>query len=164
MSQLHDRDDAFDEVFGTAIDKAVRRAIDRIGRDPLAHLPEVAGDGVEDPVVDDEAPADAAPERTGIRPRTAAEVRWQQHGQPSDLALPKGRLHGVNPHAVLGVSRTATWEQISAAYRRRARAWHPDGADEAERPRREELIRQLNGAYNELRSRHASARHRTGPT
>jgi hypothetical protein len=164
MSQLHDRDDAFDEVFGSAIDKAVRRAVDRVGRDPLAHLTEATGDGFTELPADDEVEEPVAPERTGIRPRTAAEVRWQQHGQSGDLALPKGRLHGVNPHAVLGVSRTATWEQISAAYRRRARAWHPDGADESERARREELIRQLNGAYNELRARQARARHRTGPT
>ena len=170
----HDRDapyQDFDEVFGSAIDVAVRRAVDRIGRDPMGDLD--PSDGLDLGVVEqpaappldeavvvpdaDEGPGDAPGEATadgtvdgvaaGRRPRLEDGA-----DQRPDLPLPKGRLDGVNPYAVLGVSQSASWEQITAAYRRRARAWHPDGADPAEAARRQELIRQLNVAYSRLRT------------
>ena len=164
-NEPNDRGDAFDEVFGTAIDKAVRRAVDRIGRDPLARLQATTkaeraeqGDTSGTTPAGDTDGTSPARDRVGLRPRTAAEAQWQQHGQAGDLILPNGRLDGVNPYAVLGIARTATWEQVTAAYRRRARAWHPDGAAPEEADRRQELIRQLNMAYTELQARRARSR------
>jgi hypothetical protein len=158
----HDRDapyQDFDEVFGSAIDVAVRRAVDRIGRDPMGDLDPSDGQqlGVVEqppsPAVAVEAEEEPQP---GVEPdaaTTGARRRRLEDGADGrpDLPLPKGRLDGVNPYAVLGVSQSASWEQITAAYRRRARAWHPDGAEPAEAARRQELIRQLNVAYSRLR-------------
>lgn len=123
----------FDEVFGSAIDVAVRRAIDRVGRDPLADLDPGTG------TVEPESQRAAPPE-----PGTP-----QRH---APIPLPRGDLAGIDPYAVLGVSRSASWSRVTEAYRQRARAWHPDGADPAEADRRQELIRQLNDAYTRLRA------------
>jgi DnaJ-class molecular chaperone len=97
--------DGFDDVFGSAIARAVRRAVDGVGREP-------------------EAPA-------------------------SDLPA----VATADPYELLGVSRRAQWSEIAAAYKARARAWHPDGAPAEEQERRHELLRELNAAYAELRVR-----------
>jgi hypothetical protein len=142
------RDEDVDEVFGTAIDSAVRRAVDLVGREPLLLEPGADGeDGDEGsyaPLPDtDPAPAPARPRRR----RLEDHLDDPGPGRDGRIPLPQGRLDGINPYAVLGVSKSATWEQITVAYKRRARAWHPDGADPAEAERRGELIRQLNVAY-----------------
>jgi hypothetical protein len=121
--------DSFDEVVGSAISKAVRWAVDDVGRPPLASLGEHAPAAAEEHV----AGGDASDEDA--------------------VALPAPVTGEIDPYELLGVTRAATWEQITAAYRRRARAWHPDGADPVEAARRHDLIRDLNAAYRELRVR-----------
>lgn len=123
--------DSFDEVFGSAISKAVRAAVDTVGRDPLAELD---GSAHADGLGPEPDPADPDVDDTPV-------------------PLPQGHIDGLDPYALLGVTRAVSWEQITAAYRRRARAWHPDGADPAEAERRQDLIRRLNVAYTELRVR-----------
>ena len=118
--------DGFDEVWGSAISKAVRRAVDGVGRDPLASLGASGGEG--EAVADDVEEAEAPPPPL-----------------PADGT--------TDPYELLGVARSAAWDDITDAYRRRARAWHPDGAPEEEQARREELLRELNAAYAELRVR-----------
>ncbi len=59
----------------------------------------------------------------------------------------------MDPYRVLGVSETATDEEITAAYRRLARVYHPDlngGSPEAE-----EKMKELNTAYDLIRDRRA---------
>lgn len=102
------------DVIGDAIADAVRRAVDEVGRAPLAELG-TDGDGG--------APA---PEEPALVPPDAA----------SD-----------DPYAVLGVARSAPWEQIVSAHKRLARSWHPDAGGD------EDLIRRLNAAFAELRIR-----------
>jgi DnaJ-class molecular chaperone len=138
-----------DEVFGTAIDTAVRRAVDRVGREPLLLEPSDRDDYAEF----GEHPS-AEPHR---RRRLEDHLDDPDPVRDGKVPLPQGRLDGINPYAVLGVSKSASWEQITAAYKRRARAWHPDGADPEEAERRGELIRQLNVAYALVRKR----RHRS---
>jgi hypothetical protein len=142
----------FDEVFGSAIDVAVRRAVDRVGREPMGDLE--LGDGTT--VVADAEGAPTAEAAPAVAPEEQARTRRERLedvvDDQAEPALPKGRLDGVNPYAVLGVSQSASWDQVVAAYRRRARAWHPDGADPAEAARRQELIRQLNVAYSRVRT------------
>jgi hypothetical protein len=141
------RDEDVDEVFGTAIDTAVRRAVDLVGREPLGLAPGVEDEeeGTYAPLL--EQPAPARPPR----PRLEDHLDDPEPVRERRAPLPNGRLDGINPYAVLGVSTSATWEQITAAYKRRARAWHPDGADPEEAERRGELIRQLNVAYAMVR-------------
>ncbi len=57
----------------------------------------------------------------------------------------------VDAYEVVGVTPGATWDEIVAAHRARARAWHPDapGSPHADG----ELLRRLNAAYDELRVR-----------
>jgi hypothetical protein len=59
----------------------------------------------------------------------------------------------TDPYEIVGVDRRAPWEAITASYKARARAWHPDGAPPEEQERRHELLRDLNAAYAELRVR-----------
>ena len=33
---------------------------------------------------------------------------------------------GVDAYSILGVARGAPWDEITAAYRRLAKEWHPD--------------------------------------
>jgi hypothetical protein len=144
-AQAEARDEDVDEVFGTAIDTAVRRAVDGVGREPLLLEPSDEGD------------EEALEPRK--RRRLEDHLDDPEPARDGRVPLPQGRLDGINPYAVLGVSKSATWEQITAAYKRRARAWHPDGADPAEVERRGELIRQLNVAYALVRKQRKRSVH-----
>jgi hypothetical protein len=122
--------DSFDDVFGSAIANAVRAAVDTVGRSPLAEL-----------------------ENHGMQPAPAPVAARGTATVEVPPSLPRGTTDETDPYVLLGVSRAASWDDITAAYKRRARAWHPDGADPDEAARRQDLIRQLNMAYTELRVR-----------
>jgi DnaJ domain len=68
---------------------------------------------------------------------------------------------GVDAHSILGVAPGASLDEITAAYRRLAKEWHPDvhGTESAVR-----RMVAINAAYEELRSRGASASGRTSPS
>jgi curved DNA-binding protein CbpA len=53
----------------------------------------------------------------------------------------------TDPHDVLGVSEDATQEEITAAYHRLVRRYHPDTAENAEPDRFREVV----AAYTALR-------------
>jgi hypothetical protein len=55
----------------------------------------------------------------------------------------------ADPFAVLGVERGASPEEVSAAYRRLAKRWHPDRSAERQAARR---MAEINAAYDLLRS------------
>ena len=52
-----------------------------------------------------------------------------------------------DPYSVLGVPRTATLEEIKAAYRREALKWHPDRHPEGEREAASAKFRAVSEAY-----------------
>jgi len=118
----------FDDVLGDAISIAVRRACDDVGRAPFGEL------GDPDPAPDEPA-AELDVEEIEL---------WDTVPPPPEFD---------DPYDVLGLPRGASWERITAAHRRLARAWHPDGASADQRGEREELIRRLNVAYAELKVR-----------
>jgi hypothetical protein len=62
----------------------------------------------------------------------------------------------MDPHAVLGLDPGATPREVSAAYRRLAKHWHPDRHGGAEAERR---MAQINGAYELLRAQAWRSRH-----
>jgi hypothetical protein len=107
-------DDRAADVIGDAIAQAVRRAVDEVGRAPLAEL------GASDGPVPEPSPV---------------------------YVTGEGDAHATDPYEVLGVARSAPWDQIVAAHKRLARQWHPDAGGD------EEKIRRLNAAYAELRVR-----------
>jgi hypothetical protein len=127
------RADGFDDVFGSAIARAVRRAVDGVGREPFA---------VEDVPVEVGAPVEPAPAP-------------EPEPEPAPVASPPAEPPAgtTDPYEIVGVDRRAPWEAITASYKARARAWHPDGAPPEEQERRHELLRDLNAAYAELRVR-----------
>jgi hypothetical protein len=64
----------------------------------------------------------------------------------------------MDPHGVLGVSTTATPDDIAATYRRLAKEWHPDRGGGAAAEAR---MAQINAAYDLLRATAWTQRHET---
>jgi curved DNA-binding protein CbpA len=64
-----------------------------------------------------------------------------------------------DPYAVLGVSRSATLEEVKAAYRREALKWHPDRHPEAERDAASARFKAVSEAYQTLSDASSRSRH-----
>lgn len=64
----------------------------------------------------------------------------------------------MDPHGVLGVSPTATPDDIAATYRRLAKEWHPDRGGGAAAEAR---MAEINAAYDLLRATAWTQRHET---
>ena len=62
-------------------------------------------------------------------------------------------IRGMDPFAVLDLPPTASPEDVAAAYRRLAKAWHPD------RGGTEERMAEINSAYDLLRAAEWTQRH-----
>ena len=59
--------------------------------------------------------------------------------------------HKSNPHEILGVSPTATEEELSAAYKKLVKTHHPDlHQDEVKKKESEEKMKEINAAYDEI--------------
>jgi len=69
-------------------------------------------------------------------------------------------MRSVDPHAILGGSRTASEKEVSAAYREQAKRWHPDRGGGEETARR---IAEVNAAYDLLRAGFAHEAARVTP-
>ncbi len=108
------------KLIGEAVATAVRRAVEEVG--PIEPAPEPEP---EPSVID------------------LTDGSWSRQLLALDAADPAA----TDPYAVLGLPRTATWDEILLTRRRLARTWHPDaGGDEAS-------LRSLNAAFAELRIR-----------
>lgn len=67
-----------------------------------------------------------------------------------------------NYYEILGVSKTASQEEIQKAYRDLIKKWHPDkftNASESEKKKAEEMSRQINEAYETLSDADARAKY-----
>lgn len=61
-----------------------------------------------------------------------------------------------SPHSVLGITRSATPDEIQAAYRKHMKECHPDLSNSNSCTKNEIRARQLNAAIEELREMHSS--------
>jgi DnaJ-class molecular chaperone len=83
------------------------------------------------------------------------------HGSGSGARSVVDVVEDADPYAVLGVQRTASWEQITRAHRQLVLRVHPDryaNQDEALRDTAELRIRQVNEAYATLQRRRSIRR------
>jgi hypothetical protein len=72
-----------------------------------------------------------------------------------------GHVEDEGPYGVLGLTRTATWEQVSKAHRTLVAQLHPDryvGADDVVREAAERRVRDVNEAYATIRRQRALQR------
>jgi hypothetical protein len=138
--------DGFDDVFGSAIARAVRRAVDGVGRE----VDDGDGGGPDD---DDGSPSEQQWVQTLASSDRARAVEALRAAREAEGPPPLPAAGTTDPYQLLGIDRRADWAAITSAYKRRARAWHPDGAPADEQARRHELLRDLNAAYAELRVR-----------
>lgn len=60
----------------------------------------------------------------------------------------------MNPYAELGVTQSATMEDIKQAYRRLSREWHPDKAPAGRKEEYERKMKAINAAYTWLEKHH----------
>lgn len=93
-------------------------------------------------------PDERAPERDrGFEAYYSTESLFQ--ATPVD-----DRVEDEGPYGVLGLTRTATWEQVAKAHRTLVAQLHPDryvGADEQVREAAERCVRDVNEAYATIR-------------
>jgi hypothetical protein len=85
---------------------------------------------------------------TGLWPvviRGLRELRGERIEQPSPRSPAKKAKDSDLCYRLLGVSSTASWDEIERAYKGKAKVHHPDlGGDE-------DAMRTLNEAYNRLK-------------
>ena len=75
-------------------------------------------------------------------------MRWRDRQETTLQELAR-----LPAHELLGVEATASRTEIKAAYRKKARAYHPDFVDPFLRRHGEEVMKLLNHAYDLMLSR-----------
>ena len=119
------------------------------------------------PPAEQEPSARAAPERTGPAPQgtftdyfsTDSLFGASPPREEAHAAVPLGS--GDDAYSVLGISRSASWKEISRAHRTLVSQLHPDryvDADEETRAGAERRVRDVNEAFSEIRRQRQPSR------
>ena len=98
-----------------------------------------------------------------IAKATIAAIRLAGVPRPKDLRPRSGIADDFDPHAILGVSHTAGWDEIRAAYVQQSKAYHPDRYSAATLPAEvgdylETMARRINAAYAALETTERSVK------
>jgi DnaJ-domain-containing protein 1 len=75
-------------------------------------------------------------------------------GSPASAVMPPPAPPSIDPYATLGVSSSATDDEIEQAYRRRMSEYHPDRVANSAQEIRElagQRAREINGAHEEIK-------------
>jgi DnaJ like chaperone protein len=92
--------------------------------------------------------------RRAERARRAADSAWGHHAfQEEDASMGHDAAKPFNPYEVLGVAKTASPDEIKAAYRQLVRRYHPDKVThlgEEFRVLAEKKFKEIQRAYQEL--------------
>ncbi len=94
-------------------------------------------------------------ERHFIAKSSVRSVKLLNPGRGPNLTLRLKDLDGFDPHTILGLHRSAGWEDIKAAYHRLAKVYHPDRYNNAELPLEASdylasMARRVNAAFAAL--------------
>jgi hypothetical protein len=85
--------------------------------------------------------------------RKTRQRRAQEEAKRAEREAVRTRARGTDPYAILGVTPNTTAEEVDRAYRRLARAHHPDlhrDGTPQERAAREAQMKRVNAAYSIL--------------
>jgi hypothetical protein len=102
--------------------------------------------------------------RSMLPPQPSASKRPEParpRPQPAPDAMPLNEPEKLSAYELLGLSPSASWVEIKAAYRKRVKACHPDlfaGTDEQARALAERWTKALNAAYATLNPRQRGTR------
>ena len=77
-------------------------------------------------------------------------MKWKSLNGPYTDRLEA--LRRLAPHELLGISNTASRIEVKAAFRQKARAYHPDRVDPFLRSHGQEFMKLLNQAYRSMLS------------
>ncbi len=97
------------------------------------------------------------PRHTADKPQQPSRLR----PAPPPDAMPVNEPEKLSAYEILGLSPSASWVEIKAAYRKRVKACHPDlfaGTDERARALAERWTKALNAAYATLNPRQRGTR------
>lgn len=94
-------------------------------------------------------------ERQFIAKAAVRAVKLLAVGRGPNLQARLRDMDAFDPHAILGLTRAATWDDVKAAYYRLAKLYHPDRYSAAELPKEVRdylaaMARRVNAAYAAL--------------
>ena len=105
-------------------------------------------------------------ERQFIAKASLRTVKLLAVGRGPNLQSRLRDMDGFDPHAILGLGHSATWDDVRTAYHRLAKTYHPDRYSNAELPQEvadylASMARRVNAAFAALEAPHVATKQAT---